>query len=45
MKKKRFNFEGIEVIEKQVTTYRGNSTSVALPKAWHGKKVAVVRLE
>ena len=45
MKLKKFVFEGVELIEKIVTTYKGNSTSVTLPKSWHGKKVAIVRLE
>lgn len=42
--KKKFSFEGVEVIECTVKPH-STSAHVGLPKKWIGCRVAVVRLE
>ncbi len=42
---KKFNFLGVEVIEKIVPVGKSNSPRIFVPKQWEGKKVAIVRLE
>lgn len=45
MKPSKFSIEGFEIMHKVVADDKADSGRLYVPKAWKGKKVAVVRLE
>ena len=43
MKKQKFEIEGIEMLQREVSHYHGTASRVLVPASW--KKVILVRVE